>query len=114
MKILFWVVMVPLAVAVTVFAVANRGPVTIDLWPFPFVIETPIFLLVLLCGLVGFLVGTFVAWIAGGKGRRRARLKAAEAAACAHETERLKDRIQHLEAAPAPVPPQLGPPRDAA
>ena len=111
MKFLFWIIVVPLAVLVTVFAIANRGLITVDLWPLPFVIETPIFLLVLLCGLVGFLIGTFVAWLAGGKARRRARLSAAEAATSAREAERLKERIRELE---RPAPPQLGAPRDAA
>lgn len=114
MRILFWIVIAPLAVLVTVFAVSNRGQVTVDLWPLPFVIETPIFLLVLLCGLVGFLIGTFVAWLAGGKARRRARLKAAEAAASAREAERLKERIRQLEAPPPSAALQLGSPRDAA
>ncbi len=116
MNVFFWILIAPLAVFVTVFAVANRAPVTVDLWPFPFAIETPIFLLVLLCGLVGFLIGTFAAWVAGSKSRSRARLKAAEAAAQAREAERLKERVRELEAS-SPASSQaarLGPPRDFA
>ena len=116
MKIVFWVVMVPVAVLVTVSAIANRGIVAVDLWPFPFVVEAPIFALVLLSGLAGFLVGAFVAWVSGGKARRRVRLKAAEADARAGEADRLKERIRQLEAAATPAPEgrQLGSSRDAA
>ena len=62
LKALRWVVMAPVALVFVVFAVANRGPVSVDAWPFPFTIDIPVFLVLFSGVLVGFFWGAAVSW----------------------------------------------------
>ena len=72
MKLLFWILGIPLIVAIVAFATSNRVPVTLDLWPFPFAIEPPAYAAILGATLIGFLAGGAYAWISSAKKRRRA------------------------------------------
>ncbi len=98
MKHLSWIILFPLAVLLIVFSVTNRDAITIDLWPFPVMIDVPLFALVFATLLVGVLWGGISAWLNGGKARRTARLKSREAEMTASENRRLKERIAALEA----------------
>jgi len=89
MKLFFWLVIVPIACVLGVFAVANRDAVTLTFWPLPVTLQAPIYLIVLLALLAGFLIGELVAWINGHHWRREARRLArrvddAERALAAH------------------------------
>jgi uncharacterized integral membrane protein len=68
-------VTLPLTVVFVIFAISNRQPVEITFWPLPIVIETRLFLVVLLSMLAGFLIGELVAWMGGRRWRREAREK---------------------------------------
>lgn len=95
-------VTIPLALIVVVFAVANRAPIAVSLWPLPWGVELPGYLIVLGSVLVGFLAGGLIAWLSGGKHRRKARRLAAE-------TERLRAELaetKRRQAAPG-APPAL-------
>lgn len=72
-RLVHWVLFLLLALVIVVFVVQNRHPVEVSLWPFPFVQETPLFVLIVGCLLLGFLFGAFSAWLSGGGARRRAR-----------------------------------------
>lgn len=72
MKLLFWILGIPLIVAIVAFATSNRTPVTLDLWPLPFAIEPPAFAAVLGGALIGFLAGALCAWVSAARRRRRA------------------------------------------
>ena len=81
-KVFFWIVVMPLAVAVIVFSVNNRADVVLDLWPLDMVTQPlPVFSVVLVGLFAGFLIGGLVVWISGGKARRRARREAGYARA---------------------------------
>jgi uncharacterized integral membrane protein len=78
-------IVVPLAVVIVVFSVANRQPVTISLDPFGGVepslsISPPLFLVILASLFVGVLIGGGAAWFSQGKWRRTARSAREEAA----------------------------------
>ena len=73
MKLIYWLVGAPLALVVVIFAVTNRDGVTLSFWPLPIKLQAPVYLIVLLTLLAGFLVGEFVAWINGRRWRREAR-----------------------------------------
>ncbi|MEX1107743.1 MAG: lipopolysaccharide assembly protein LapA domain-containing protein [Dongiaceae bacterium] len=89
MKRLSWIVTLPIAVAAVLFAVMNRAPVTIDLWPLPWRIEAPAFLILLGSLAVGLLIGLLLSWLTGGARRRRMRH-------LAHENERLAAELRDL------------------
>lgn len=72
MKPLYRLAFVPAALAVVVFALANRQPVTLDLWPLPFAVDLPVYLAMLGALALGLLVGTSVQRVSGAGRRRRA------------------------------------------
>lgn len=72
MKPLFRLAFIPVALAVVVFALANRQLVTIDLWPLPFAVDLPVYLAVLGALALGLLVGGSVQRVSGAGRRRRA------------------------------------------
>lgn len=104
MKLFHWLVTAPLALALVVFAVSNRAVVTIKLWPFPFELQTELFLVVLLALLAGLAGGLLIAWIGGSRARREARAHAKRIAA-------LEREVDGLRAPPGPtLPPTTLPP----
>ena len=88
-KIVAVLILLPVALAIVLFAVANRAAVTVSLDPFandpPTVSATlPLFLLLLLVLIAGVILGGVSAWMRQSRWRRRARrlagdLKAARA-----------------------------------
>lgn len=84
MRIIHWIVTVPAAIIAVLFAVSNREPVTVALWPLP-AQQVRLYLVVLLAMLVGFLAGELVAWVNGGRTRRLARERARRIAALERE-----------------------------
>ena len=57
-KLISWIILAPLAIAVVAFSVSNRTPVTVEVWPLPFTWELPLFLVVLAGTFVGFVIAT--------------------------------------------------------
>ena len=76
MKLIHWLVTAPLALLLIIFAVSNRDSTIVTFWPLPAELAAPLYLVVLLALLVGFLVGELVAWINGRRWRREARFRA--------------------------------------
>ena len=68
-----WVITLPLTVIVVIFAVMNREMVHVELWPWPWDAETPLFILVGATFLIGFLAGALAMWASGKSGRRKLR-----------------------------------------
>lgn len=97
MKLFHWLVTAPLALVLVVFAVSNRARITVTLWPFPFEIDTPLFLAVLLSLLLGLLIGLLIAWLASAPTRRESRARAKRIAALEREVDGLRSN---------PTPPQ--------
>ena len=73
MRILAWVIAAAVAIVVIAFAVANRGPVSISVAPFPYSLDIPIWALAVGALVVGFLAGAVVRWLLDHKVRRMAR-----------------------------------------
>jgi len=77
-KIVAALVLVPLAVIIIAFAVANRQIVTLSLDPFggsepAASLTLPLFALIILVLIAGVLIGGAAAWLGQGKWRRNAR-----------------------------------------
>ncbi|MBN8965239.1 MAG: DUF1049 domain-containing protein [Rhizobiales bacterium] len=78
------VVLVPLAVVLVMFAVANRALVTVSFDPFSsvepaFALKMPLFVLIFVLVGLGVLAGGIAAWLRQHKWRARARQAEAEA-----------------------------------
>ena len=92
MRVLAWLVMLPIAVAVIVFSVSNRETTTVDFWPFAFTLTLPLFSIVMSSVLVGFCLGGLTAWLSGSSGRRRSKRLGRDLAAAEREIASLRQR----------------------
>src|SRR4051794_23589596 len=77
-------ILIPLAVVIVMFAVANREIITVSFDPFDtahpaFALKTPLFVLIFVLVALGVLVGGIAAWLRQHKWRTRARRAEAEA-----------------------------------
>src|SRR5438105_3421799 len=104
-KIVAALILIPLALLIVLFAVANRAPVTMSLDPFGgapplLAVSLPLFLLLLLMLIAGVVIGGVAAWMRQSRWRRRARRSAAELKASRAETETLRRQLETTTAAP--------------
>ena len=96
-KLLFWILGIPLIVAIVAFATSNRAPVSLDLWPFPFAIEPPAYAAILGASLIGFLAGAAYAWSSAARKRRRARAEGRRTKFLERENEDLRKQLAAAE-----------------
>ncbi|PWC30984.1 LapA family protein [Azospirillum sp. TSO35-2] len=73
MRHLSWIVTLPVALVAILFAISNRGVVTLSLWPLPFTLDAPVYLATLAALVLGFVAGGFVVWNSQRRHRSRAR-----------------------------------------
>ena len=116
-KFISALILVPVAIVLIVFAVANRHFVTVSFDPFnsanPSVgVSLPLFVVIILVAILGVIAGGLATWLRQGRWRRSARRNEAEARQARAELADL--RVQAAAAArnarprlPAPVPPGL-------
>lgn len=90
----------PFALLVVLFAVSNRQTVSLEVFPLPFVIDTPLYMIVLGAMTLGLMAGALIVWVMGHKARRTARLESKRA-------QRLEKELAEVRAAalrPTPLP----------
>lgn len=104
MKLLFWIVGVPLLLIAAFFAIANRESVSVSLWPLADAVHVPLFVAIVAPLYLGFLLGAGATWIAGGRTRARARDASRRAAALEQENAALRTRLDQV----APGQPAAG------
>ena len=114
-RILKWLVLVPLAILIVVFAVANRQWVNLSLDPFSsdppaWAIGLPLFLLVLMVLILGVIVGGVATWLGQRRWRKAARRLDAELRQSRAETEAWQRRAAAQEASTALTPLYRPPP----
>ncbi|MDH3335932.1 MAG: LapA family protein [Rhodospirillaceae bacterium] len=97
-RIFTWIILLPTALAVVVFALNNSSAISINLWPFAIVVEMPVYLAFILVLFIGALLGGFVSMISGSKARARQRANAYELEVKLREMAKLKSRHDALEA----------------
>lgn len=77
-RFISWLIMIPAAVAVVVFALNNKDPISLNLWPFALVVEQELYLVLTAVLGVGVLLGGVVSWSGGGYARAKLRKQAYE------------------------------------
>ena len=105
------VILVPLAVVLIAFAVANRQSVTVSLDPFSpdrpaGSLTLPLFALIIGLLVIGVLIGGLASWLRHGKWRRLARRSEREANALRAEIASLRHKPE------APLTPSQSPPSE--
>jgi uncharacterized integral membrane protein len=103
MKLLFWIVGLPLLLLAAFFAIANRELVTVSLWPFADPIEIPLFAAIVAPLYFGVLIGAVAGWWSGRRARARARAEARRADALERETAKLKSQMEAMDRGRTPV-----------
>lgn len=111
-KLVIWLVLVPLAIIILMFALANRQLVTISFDPFNVAtpaaaVTLPLFVLVFVLVLLGVVIGGVAAWLRQSRYRRAARVLEGDVAGLRREVALLNDRL-------ASAPPAGAAPHDAA
>ena len=118
-KIVTIVTIVPLAVVIVAFALANRQAVTVSFDPFSsaspaYAASLPLFVLIFLLVIVGVVIGGIAAWLRQAAWRRTARRLDADVRVLHQELEAMRRRAveedARREAAARPVLPALVPP----
>jgi uncharacterized integral membrane protein len=107
-KIVTVLILVPLVIAIVMFAISNRAPVLLGFDPLGaqppmFAMPMPLFLALLFALIAGVVIGGASAWSRQSKWRRRARRVAAELKAAQAENAALR---KQLEAMPRVTLPQ--------
>jgi len=103
-KVLFWLLYLPLLVVVAAFGAANRHEVGIDFDPLPFGLTAPVFAVVLASALIGLVVGGSSAWMAGRKWRKTARRLRRQNALLETEVAALREQMEPATVPTAEVP----------
>ncbi|WP_419797884.1 MAG: lipopolysaccharide assembly protein LapA domain-containing protein [Terasakiella sp.] len=99
MRILSWLLFVPFALVVVIFAVSNRGPIAVDFWPLPFSQDIPLYLLSLGTLAFGFFFGALLTWLSVAKWRVIAMSRKKDTEYAEQEIARLQQKITQMEAA---------------
>jgi uncharacterized integral membrane protein len=109
-KIVTLVILVPLAIVIVAFAVANRALVTVIFDPFDqtnpaYSATLPLFVLIFVLVLFGMIVGWFATWLRHGRWRRAARRLEAEL-----HSLRQRHAVETQQSVSPPSPPPRTPP----
>ncbi len=99
MRYLYGALTLVVALSCAMFAVSNRAPVSLNLWPFAGALQVPVFVLVLGTTLVGLLLGLMIGWLVSMPSRFARRRLAQRLALTEQDVKRLKAEIAGQAAA---------------
>ena len=107
-KIVTTIIVVPLAVVIIAFAVANRQAVTVSFDPFSavspaYAATLPLFAVIFAVLILGVLIGGIAAWLGQGKWRRAARKLDADVRSLQQETDLRHAREDYRSPPPPPA-----------
>jgi uncharacterized integral membrane protein len=101
-RLITWLVVVPVALATVLFTLSNQEAVTLALFPLPFTVDAPLYLVGFGGVLLGFLAGAVIAWLSGHRWRRRAREAARDRHMAQVEVAGLKRQLAAAKPAAEP------------
>jgi lipopolysaccharide assembly protein A len=87
----------PFLIVLVLFALSNRAPVGLRLWPADYALEVPLSLAVLVAMALGFLVGALLVWISALGQRRRARRAEYSVRLLEEQVDELKAQLSRRE-----------------
>ena len=96
-RLITWLVMMPAAVAVVVFALHNKAPVALNLWPFALIIEIELYLLLTSILGVGVLLGGIASWAGGGRLRSELRKRTYDGEVARRQLEAEQAKVVELQ-----------------
>ena len=105
-RLVSWLISLPLTLLIILFAVSNRGPVDIAFWPTTYQITVPIYALALLMIVVGFVLGGSIVWTEATGDRVRARRYRRKSESLEQDLEKAKMRATEAEVALDALPKQ--------
>lgn len=114
-RLITWLIMVPAALAVVVFALNNKEPIQLNLWPFAMIIEMELYLVLTIVLGVGVVLGGVASWAGAGRlrselrtktytgevARRELKAEREKTAALESDLKHLKEQIAQAAAAPS-------------
>ena len=107
-KILSFIILVPLAILLVVFCVANREAVTVSLDPFgtmpQFTFALPLFILLMGAVIAGVILGGLGTWFTQAHYRRKAWRRKNEVDRLRREADDAKERLRQLREEKAALP----------
>jgi putative membrane protein len=103
-RILYRLIILVGALLLVLFAVSNRETVSLALWPLPFLLDLPLYLVFFISLLIGALVGAVATWLAGQHDRRELRRRRRRIGALERELEATQSQLENR---PDPPPPAL-------
>jgi uncharacterized integral membrane protein len=103
-RILYRAGFLVISIILTVFAVSNRETVSVGFWPLPFLADVPLYLVCFLSLLIGALIGSVAAWMAGHRIRRELGARRRRIEALQRELMATQSQLEHH---PAPAKTQL-------
>jgi uncharacterized integral membrane protein len=116
-RILSFVILVPLAILLVVFCVANRAPVTVSLDPFgtmpQFTYALPLFIVMMGAIITGVILGGLGTWLTQSHYRRKAWKRRNEVERLRREAEEAKASLRLLREEKTPTSTALAAPRAA-
>lgn len=102
--IMRWLVLAPLMALVVLFALSNRQPVSLGIWPLDLTWQVSLSVAVLAVGAFAFVLGALMVWFASLGQRRRARRAEAELRRLERELDGFRARDQANDAARLTAP----------
>lgn len=105
MRIVYRAVFLIVAIFLILFAVSNRESVSVGLWPLPFLVDVPLYLVCFLSLVIGALIGSGATWIARAGNRRELRARRRRIEALERELTTTQSRLNENAAPNAPLTP---------
>jgi putative membrane protein len=106
-RILYRAIILAAAILLILFAVSNRETISLELWPLPFLVDLPLYLLFFLSLLVGAVIGASAARIVGRGTRRELRRHRRRSEALERELAATHSQLENR-----PEPPMTALPAD--